>query len=163
VGSFADAARRAQALGLGALLRDAANAGKPLLGICLGMQLLFEEGEEDGINPGLGLLPGRVVRLQGGPGLSIPHVGWQRLHVQHSVSVLPETEEKPWFYFSHSYRAVTAKSVVAATVVHGEEIPAVIAQGSVFGIQPHPEKSGSAGLLFLQRFLSFPSGHGAGS
>jgi glutamine amidotransferase len=163
VGSFADASARARSLGLGPVLRDAAARGKPLLGICLGMQLLFEQGEEDGISEGLGLLPGRVVKLKGGPGLAIPHVGWQRLTVHRTERVLPGATARPWFYFSHSYRAVTEASVVAATVTHGEEIPAVVARGSVFGIQPHPEKSGSAGLGFLSDFLSLQPSSGRSS
>ena len=154
VGSFADSSRRAQDFGLGPLLRSALDRGTPVLGICLGMQLLFEEGEEDGLNPGLGLLPGKVVKLRGGPGLTIPHVGWQQLTIRRSSALLPEPAERPWFYFSHSYRALAQPDVVSAFAVHGEEVPAIVEHGTLFGIQPHPEKSGAAGLAFLKRFLS---------
>jgi glutamine amidotransferase len=127
-----------------------------VLGICLGMQLLFEAGEEDGVSEGLGLLPGRVKRLTGGPGLTVPHVGWQPLEVRSPCVLLPDAGAKPWFYFSHSYRAHAGASDVSAWALHGEEIPAVVARGSLFGIQPHPEKSGPDGQLFLQRFLALP-------
>ncbi len=154
VGSFADASRRAQDLGLRDVLWDQVLAGTPVLGICLGMQLLFDTGEEDGINPGLGLMAGKVVRLAGGPGLTIPHVGWQQLSIQQPCALLPEPNEKPWFYFSHSFRVVPRQQEISATVVHGESIPAVVARENLFGIQAHPEKSGAAGLRLLERFLA---------
>jgi glutamine amidotransferase len=154
VGAFADAARRAHELGLAPLLREAVERNTPVLGICLGMQLLFDAGEENGVNPGLGLLPGHVKKLVGGPGLTVPHVGWQSLEVRKPCALLPNASETPWFYFSHSFRAHAAPEHVSAWALHGEEIPAVVARGSLFGIQPHPEKSGPAGHLFLQRFLA---------
>lgn len=154
VGAFADAAGRARELGLRELLREAEADGAPVLGICLGMQILFEEGHEDGVSEGLGLLPGRVVRLAGGPGLAVPHVGWQRLEVR-APCALVERHEAPWFYFSHSFRADAAEAGdVSATVEHGETIPAVVARGRLFGLQPHPEKSGAAGRVLLERFLA---------
>lgn len=154
VGSFADAARRAHALGLGALLADFLASGRTVLGICLGMQLLFDEGEEDGPARGLGLLPGRVVRLAGGPGITVPHVGWQRLEVRKPGALVAD-EVAPWFYFSHSFRAEALPEHVAAIALHGEEVPAIVAKGNLFGIQPHPEKSGPAGAAFLARFLAW--------
>jgi glutamine amidotransferase len=153
VGSFADASRRLREMNLPTLLQQAAADGKPILGICLGMQLLFEEGTEEGINPGLGLLKGRVVKLAGGPGLTVPHVGWQQLSL-HAPNPLLPTSGRPWFWFSHSYRAEAQAGDVAAFAMHGEEIPAVVAHGRVFGIQPHPEKSEPAGLAFLKSFLA---------
>ena len=154
VGSFADASRRARALGLAQILHGALEHRTPVLGICLGMQLLFDEGEEDGSNPGLGLMAGRVVKLRGGAGLTVPHVGWQQLSIRQRSAVLPDPSDAPWFYFSHSYRAVTAHENISAVAVHGEEVPAIVEKGTLFGIQPHPEKSGAAGLAFLQRFLA---------
>lgn len=153
VGSFADASRRAHALGLASLLGDHVAAGKPALGICLGMQLLFDEGEEDGVSKGLGLIPGRVVRLRGGPDISIPHVGWQKVEWLRSDRI-GLGDVSPWFYFSHSFRAHTSEANVVATAEHGETIPAIVARGSLFGIQPHPEKSGPAGASFLRAFLN---------
>lgn len=175
VGAFAYAARRAKELGLRALLLESLDAGAPVLGICLGMQLLFDEGDEDGRSEGLALLPGRVIRLSGGPDLPVPHVGWQRLRVRRKCELLG-AKEAPWFYFSHSYRAAPATDafdktdgsdeidptdatdatddVVTATVEHGETIPALVSRGRLFGLQPHPEKSGDAGRTLLSRFLS---------
>lgn len=151
VGSFADVARRLSETGLGDAIRDAASKGALVLGICLGMQLLFEEGEEDGLSKGLGLIPGRVVGLRGGPGLAVPHMGWQKLDVARPSALVHG--EGGWFYFSHSYRAETPDDFVLASVEHGERIPAVVGRGRVFGIQPHPEKSGADGHRFLTRFL----------
>lgn len=154
VGSFADASRRLRDMKLQPILKDVAAKGTPILGICLGMQLLFEEGTEEGINPGLGLLKGRVVKLGGGPGITVPHVGWQQLSLRGSSPLLPAAGQRPWFWFSHSYRADAQASDVAASAQHGEEIPAVVAHKNVYGIQPHPEKSGAAGLAFLKAFLA---------
>lgn len=157
VGSFADASRRLDESGLRDVLHACVEAGTPLLGICLGMQLLFDEGEEDGVTRGLGLLPGRVVKLQGGPGITVPHVGWQRVEL---VRETPLTSglQQPWLYFSHSFKAVpTDPAVTCGRVVHGEEIPAIVARGRVFGLQPHPEKSGRDGEALLRRFLSIGS------
>lgn len=153
VGSFADAAERLDALELRQTLPRAVEQGIPLLGICLGMQLLFDEGVEDGVSRGLGLIPGRVVRLAGGPGLTVPHMGWQRLDVKQSSALV--SSSGGWFYFSHSFRADTDERFVVASVEHGEQIPAVVQRDRVFGIQPHPEKSGADGHAFLIRFLSF--------
>lgn len=153
VGSFADAARRLDELGLRPVLREYSESGSPVIGICLGMQLLFERGEEDGESAGLGLLPGRVVKLRGGPGLSVPHVGWQRLEARAPTPLLADGAT-PWFYFSHSYRAVARPGHVAALALHGEEVPAVVQRGNVFGLQPHPEKSGRAGEALLRAFLA---------
>lgn len=158
VGSFADAAARAHGLGLKKLLHDKYADRTPVLGICLGMQLLFDAGDEDGPSEGLGLLPGRVVKLAGGPGVTVPHVGWQQLAVRRPCALLPDAAEAPWLYFSHSYRAAAYVDGVAAEVEHGEPIAAIVARGSVFGIQPHPEKSGAAGERLLRRFLSLDVG-----
>lgn len=152
VGSFADAMRRIDGLGFGEVLREVAARGTPMLGICLGMQLLFDEGEEEGATPGLGLIPGRVVKLRGGPGLIVPHVGWQRLQVR-QANPLVEADDAPWLYFSHSYVAHTESAFVVASVEHGETVPAIVRRGNVFGLQPHPEKSGRAGEALLARFL----------
>jgi glutamine amidotransferase len=127
--------------------------GTPLLGICLGMQLLFEEGDEDGRRPGLGLLPGRVTRLP--DGVQVPHIGWQKLQATASSPLGP----CGWAYFAHSYRCEAPAGVTQAVVEHGPvRIAAVVGQGSLFGVQFHPEKSAQDGEALLRRFLSLPAG-----
>jgi len=123
----------------------------PVLGICLGMQLLFEEGEEDGRRPGLGFLPGRVIRLPGG--VQTPHIGWQKLQATGDSALRPEG----WAYFAHSYRCEAPDGVVHAVAEHGPvRIAAVVGRGSLFGVQYHPEKSAKDGEALLRRFLALP-------
>jgi glutamine amidotransferase len=138
--------------------RDAIGAdvqqGTPLLGICVGMQWLFEGSDEAPEVPGLGVLPGRVQRLQGDPArrLKIPHVGWNALDVRPGSRLLTGLEPGPHVYFTHSYAApVTADCVGAATHAHG--FAAAVERGNVFGVQFHPEKSSDAGLRILRNFL----------
>jgi glutamine amidotransferase len=138
------------AFGLGiqrALKFKAALGAKPLLGICLGMQLLFEEGEEDGEHTGLGLLPGRVTKI---PSKHIPHIGWQKLQAAAPSPLAPEG----WAYFANSYRCEAPREIVTATVEHdGVEIAAAVGRGTLFGVQYHPEKSAGDGEKLLRRFL----------
>ena len=132
-------------------LQQALARGAPLLGICLGMQLLFEEGDEDGTRPGLGLLPGRVTRLPAG--VQIPHIGWQKLEPTGDSALQPAG----WAYFAHSYRCEAPPEVTQAVVQHGPvRIPAVVGRGLLFGVQYHPEKSAGDGATLLQRFLGLP-------
>jgi len=132
-------------------LRDAVSRGAPLLGICLGMQLLFEEGEEDGTRPGLGLLPGRVTRLPAG--VPVPHIGWQKLEPTRDSDLQPSG----WAYFAHSYRCEAPAEVTQAVVEHmSVRIPAVVGRGRLFGVQYHPEKSAQDGEALLRRFLALP-------
>jgi glutamine amidotransferase len=163
VGAFGACADALRQRGLADLVAERARAGVPLLGVCVGMQLLFEASEErpgpDGRpHAGLGLLPGRVVRFR--PGLSdaagarlkVPHMGWNRLHRQAAHPVLGEGA-LPYVYFVHSYHAApAAASDVLATVAYGAEVPAVVGRGNVVGVQFHPEKSAGAGLAMLRRF-----------
>lgn len=152
VGAFPDAMRMLNERGLAEPLRREAGR-KPFLGICLGMQLLFEAGTEFGETPGLGLLPGRVERI-GDHGLKIPHMGWNALHIRRRNAMLAETAEGDCVYFVHSYRAVCAEDDLAAYADYGERIPALVARGNVYGAQFHPEKSADVGLAMLRGFAS---------
>jgi len=130
-------------------LQQALARGAPVLGICLGMQLLFEEGEEDGLRPGLGLLPGRVTRLPAG--VQVPHIGWQKLEPTGESPLRPGG----WAYFAHSYRCEAPPEVVHAVAEHGPvRIAAVVGRGTLFGVQYHPEKSAQDGEALLRRFLT---------
>jgi len=138
-----------------AALEQAIRRHVPVLGICLGMQLLFEEGDEDGRRPGLGLLPGRVTRLP--QGVQVPHIGWQKLRPTAPSPLDPSG----WAYFAHSYRCEAPESVTYADAEHGpERIAAVVGRGTLFGVQYHPEKSAQDGEALLRRFLALP---GAGA
>ena len=119
-----------------------------MLGICLGMQILFEEGEEDGKRPGLGLLPGRVTKLP--PTVQVPHIGWQKLHGTGDSPLMP----RGWAYFAHSYRCEAPRDVTHAWVEHGEvRIAAMVNRGTLYGVQYHPEKSAHDGESLLRNFL----------
>jgi glutamine amidotransferase len=151
VGAFAEAARRLSSSGIGDAIRFAVERGTPALGICLGMQLLFESSEEGGESRGLGLLPGRVRRLRGGA--PVPHVGWNRVEpTDAGRGLFPRAGD---FYFVHSYVAEPgAGTTVLAECVHGETFPAAVARGRCLGFQFHPEKSGEAGLALLGAALA---------
>ncbi len=129
--------------------------GKPLLGICLGMQWLFEASDEAPELRGLGLLGGRCYRLSGGPDhLKIPHVGWNNLVFRRESSIIEDVPDGSQVYFTHSYVAPVTGDTVAATV-HGETFASVVQRGQVAGVQFHPEKSGDIGLQILRNFLQF--------
>jgi len=157
VAAFGLGMERAAALGLRDALRETLARRTPVLGICLGMQILFEEGEEDGLRSGLGLLPGRVTRLQ--EGVQVPHIGWQQL-AWTSDSVLGQPGRKPlWEYFANSYRCEAPPDLTQAIADHsGVPIAAVVGRGTLFGVQFHPEKSAKDGQDLLARFLRLPAG-----
>jgi glutamine amidotransferase len=131
---------------------DLLNRRRPLLGICLGLQWLFEGSEEAPELPGLGLLPGRC-RLLNAPGLKVPHVGWNTLAITRPSTALQDVPDGAYAYFTHSYIAPITDACVATTT-HGEPFAAVVEQDLVMGAQFHPEKSGDVGLAILRRFLS---------
>lgn len=150
VGAFAEAMRNLERLGLSAPIRRAIAGEKPFLGICLGLQLLFEVGEEGGV-PGLGILPGRVPRLP--EGVKIPHMGWNSLRFRQPAPLWEGIPDGSYFYFVHSYYVEPAREdLVAATADYGIPFAAAVARGNLFGVQFHPEKSSSLGLRMLRNF-----------
>jgi glutamine amidotransferase len=161
VGAFRKAMDNLQAFCLVEVIHECLQSEKPFLGICLGLQLLFEESEEFGSTPGLGVIPGRVVRFSGpafedkpdSPGLKIPHMGWNRLRKVQQAPLLEGIEDGAMMYFVHSYYPVPADSSwVAAATDHGVEFCSAVARGNLFALQCHPEKSGSVGLKILDNF-----------
>lgn len=159
VGAFPAGMRGLQERGLSEPIKQAACEGKPLIGICLGMQLLFEASDEMGETKGLGLLPGKVTRL-GGPlsavrGLKIPHMGWNQLDVIHDHSLVHDLASGSYAYFVHSYAIYPDdQSIVLATTDYGGPFASIVARGKVCGLQFHPEKSQAVGLKLLRNFLS---------
>ena len=156
VGAFADAAEKLRATGLDQVLLEEAARGKKIMGICLGMQMLFEESHEYGIHKGLGLIPGRVVPMAGyiPEGLKIPHIGWNSLILkgEEKHPLLKYVNEGDCVYFVHSYFATDCTESVIATAEYGKELTAAVAKGNVMGCQFHPEKSGKVGLSILKAF-----------
>lgn len=163
VGAFADAAALLRDTGLGQLVCDLAAQGKPLLGICLGMQLLFEESLEYGRHPGLGLIPGTVAPIRDAipPSYKVPHIGWNALHFPKSKPVHPlfrHIQEGDCVYFVHSFYGANCEDSVIATAEYGPELTAAVARGNVMGVQFHPEKSGPVGLAILRAFCEGKEG-----
>ena len=155
VGAFADAAEKLRATGLDQVLIEEAGRGKKIMGICLGMQMLFEESHEYGVHKGLGLIPGRVVPMAGyiPEGLKIPHIGWNPLILKGDKHpLLKYVNEGDCVYFVHSYYATDCHESVIATAEYGKELTAAVARGNVMGCQFHPEKSGAVGLNILKAF-----------
>lgn len=152
VGSFAAAMQRLRQSRLLEAIRDFAASGRPILGICLGMQLLAEFGSEGGETEGLGLVPGRVVPLAVSD-LRLPHVGWNNAHQSRKHPVLDGIRDDVDFYFVHSYRFVAADtSAVIAQTEYGETFPSIVGKSNVIGTQFHPEKSQANGLRLLDNF-----------
>ncbi|MBQ9263640.1 MAG: imidazole glycerol phosphate synthase subunit HisH [Clostridia bacterium] len=161
VGAFGDAADKLRSMGLDRALRDAAGRGVPLLGICLGMQLLFERSFEYGEHRGLGLIPGSVRPIRDAipAGLKIPHIGWNALKLTERKSpILRYVREGDCVYFVHSYYAAECDEAVIATAEYGTELTAAVQWGNVYGCQFHPEKSGLVGLNILRAFCESKGG-----
>lgn len=152
VGAFEDAAKKLRDTGMAEFVRAQAAAGKPLLGICLGMQLLFEKSYEYGCHEGLGLLKGQVVPMEGKlpAELKIPHMGWNALDVQGGT--LLEGLNGQYVYFVHSFFAENCEDSLAAVTEYGIPITAAVEKGNIYGCQFHPEKSGNVGLSILRKF-----------
>ena len=154
VGAFEDAAKKLQQSGMADLLREEVKKGKCLMGICLGMQLLFEKSYEYGEHEGLGMLKGEVVPMKGyvDKQLKVPHIGWNGLHLEKESRLLKDCKEGDCVYFVHSYFATNCKDSVIATTEYSRPITAAVEKDNVFGCQFHPEKSGEVGLNVLRAF-----------
>jgi glutamine amidotransferase len=153
VGAFADGMQGLQQRGLIALIKAATAAGTPLLGICLGMQLLFETGEEMGRHAGLGILPGRVARFDSS-GVKVPQIGWNQIEVNPSARLLRSVQSGEYVYFNHSYFCIPEqKEIWAARTDYGIQYASAVESGAVYGVQFHPEKSQTVGLHILKSFV----------
>lgn len=154
VGAFEDAAKKLRETGLDKVILDEVKAGKPILGICLGMQMLFEKSYEYGEHKGLSLLKGSVVPMQGAidEKLQIPHIGYNALIFKKSHPLLKYIKEGDFVYFVHSYYAVDCEDSLLAYAEYDKDITAIVAKGNVMGCQFHPEKSGEVGLNILRAF-----------
>lgn len=155
VGAFADAAEKLRKSGLDKVILEETKNGKPLLGICLGMQMLFEKSYEYGEHEGLGLIPGAVRPIADviPSDLKIPHIGWNPLHLRTPKDeIFSYLNEEDCVYFVHSYYAADCDDYVIATAEYGAELTAAVRKGNVWGAQFHPEKSGKVGLSILRAF-----------
>ena len=157
VGAFEDAVRKLRATSMDEMVYEAAKSGKPLMGICLGMQMLFEKSYEYGEHQGLGVLKGEVIPMAGllPQELKIPHMGWNGLHItQPQGKLFANTKEGDYVYFVHSYFADRCEDSLAAQTEYGKWLTAAVEKDNVFGCQFHPEKSGEVGLNILRAFCA---------
>ncbi|MBU3218039.1 imidazole glycerol phosphate synthase subunit HisH [Clostridium estertheticum] len=151
VGAFPDAMKNMKESGIDEVIKQAAKEGKPILGICLGMQLFFDESCEVEKCQGLGLLKGNIIKLEGS--IKIPHMGWNSLSFENDSPLLGGIEENQYVYFVHSYYAVNCEDgIVNAYSTYEKKIPAIVSKGNIFGMQFHPEKSGDFGMKLLKNF-----------
>ena len=154
VGAFRDAREALRSIGLDRVVQEEAGKGKPLMGICLGMQMLFDRSYEYGEYEGLGLIPGEIVPMEGRipKDLPIPHIGWNELMLKQSSPLMKNTANGDYVYFVHSYYAETPAEYVIATTDYGVEMTAAVQKDNVYGCQFHPEKSSEVGLSILKAF-----------
>jgi glutamine amidotransferase len=159
VGAFKDAAESLAGKGLDEAVVGAIASGKPYLGLCLGLQLLFEEGHEHGVTRGFGVLPGRVERFPvADPPLRVPHIGWNEVVFSGSHPMLAALPERAYYYFVHSYRAVPGEDAdVVGRTEYGERFASAVAREGIFAVQFHPEKSQSEGHRLLSAFAAWVS------
>ena len=158
VGAFEDAAKKLRESGLDGVLKEQIAAGKPVMGICLGMQMLLDESFEYGQHQGLGLIEGKVIPMEGTlpQELKIPHIGWNALHFKGEPHpIFKYINQGDHVYFVHSYYGADCENNVIATTEYGKEITAAVAKDNVCGCQFHPEKSGKVGLAILQGFCDW--------
>ncbi len=153
VGAFADAMKNLHNFGLVDVIKETVGENKPFLGICLGLQLIFASSEESPGVVGLDLLPGKIVRIPDGPGLKIPHIGWNSIEIKQSSRLLNGIPNGSYVYFVHSYYLQAGNEMdVAASTEYGVHIHAAVEHGNLFATQFHPEKSGEIGLKILENF-----------
>ena len=154
VGAFEDAARKLHSSGMAEIVRQQAEKGKPLLGICLGMQMLLERSFEYGTHEGLGLIPGDVVSMEPvvPEHFKVPHIGWNSLNIKKQSELLKYVSEGDHVYFVHSYYGTNCSENTVATTDYGAELTAIVECGNVYGTQFHPEKSGDVGMRILRAF-----------
>lgn len=154
VGAFRDAREALRSTGLDRVVQEEAGKGKPLMGICLGMQMLFDKSYEYGEYEGLGLIPGEIVPMEGRipKELPIPHIGWNELALKQPSLLMKNTANGDYVYFVHSYYAETPAEYVIATTEYGVEMTAAVQKDNVYGCQFHPEKSSEVGLSILKAF-----------
>lgn len=154
VGAFGDAMSNLKKRGLDKVIFEMVKRGTPFLGICLGLQLLFERSDEAPDVDGLGILKGEILRIPSAEGLKIPHMGWNSLHLEHNGRLFKGIEEQAYVYFVHSYYLkAQEETCVKASAEYGVHIHASVEQGNVFACQFHPEKSGDVGLRILKNFV----------
>ncbi len=155
VGAFGDAAEKLNNCGLKEVIIEEAKNGKDIMGICLGMQLLFEKSYEYGEHDGLSLLKGQIIPMEGSlpENLKIPHIGWNGLHKVKNSRLLKNINENDCVYFVHSFYAVNCEDSLAATAEYGKELTALVEKDNICGCQFHPEKSGKVGLSILNSFV----------
>jgi imidazole glycerol-phosphate synthase subunit HisH len=157
VGAFPDAMKNLRSKGLDEALKYAVSQKKPVLGICLGMQLLFSQGEEVKLYNGLGFIEGKIKRLYGD--VKIPHMGWNNLKIEKKCEILEGIDEDSYVYFVHSFYAeMTNKEELNATTFYGMDVPAIVSANNLFGVQFHPEKSGDVGIQMLKNFAKLTRG-----
>ncbi|MBC2288428.1 imidazole glycerol phosphate synthase subunit HisH [Listeria farberi] len=151
VGAFPEAMQELSQRGLDMTLREIAATGKPMLGVCLGMQLLLESSDEHHFTKGLGLIPGHVEKLPAEPGFTVPHMGWNQLEIRRTTPLTRKLGGE-YVYYVHSYYANCPKEFIIATSDYSIEVPSMINKGNIYGAQFHPEKSGQVGLEILKGF-----------
>ncbi len=163
VGSFGDAMDNLRQRGFEEPIKDFIKSGKPFLGICVGLQALFEDSEESPGVKGLGVLKGNILKIpknqdESGRDLKIPHMGWNALKVKENSVLFPDENKNPYLYFVHSYYLKAKEDIVVATTDYGVTIDAAVEKDNVFACQFHPEKSGEEGLSMLKRFIDYIGG-----
>jgi len=157
VGAFGDAMEHLRANGMDKAIKEYANSGKPLLGICLGMQLLFDSSEEFGSNSGLGLIEGRVVAFNESKfeqKLKVPHMGWNELFVQKDTALFRDLPKEFYLYFVHSFHIECDDKYVIGKTYYGYDFVSAVNKNNIYGIQPHPEKSHKNGLKIIENFIN---------